>query len=239
MSVQDFEYARNISREKVVGDEGLKAYTRKVFLYMMTSLGITALVSYLMIRTSFLRYLISDTGYSGLGLAVVWAPLAIMLFMNFKSNMSARATKVCLYSISAMEGASLSLLLLYTGVHTAFQAFLVAGILFGFMALYGYLTDRDLLGLGRLLIMALWGMVIVSIASFFFGGVGIWFSYLTVIIFTGLIAYETQNIKRMYSQIGGYGETADKMAAFCALSLYLDFLNLFMALLRIFGNNRR
>ena len=244
MSVQDFEYSRSSSRVKVVGDEGLKAYTRRVFLYMMTSLGITAVVSYIILRTPLMQLFLSvnpktnTLGYTGLGTLTMLAPLGIMLFMNFKQSMSARATKICLYTISAMEGASVSLLLLFAGVHTAFQAFLITGILFGSMSLYGYLTNRDLLGLGSFLTMALWGMVIVSLISLFFGGVGIWFSYLTVLVFTGLIAYDAQKIKQIYSQIGGYGEFSDKVAVYCALSLYLDFLNVFMALIRILGANR-
>ena len=244
MSVQNFEYTKQSSRQKVVGDEGLKAYTRKVFQYMMTSLGLTGLVSYLILRTPlmhlFLNYnpVTHSIGYTGVGILTMLAPIGIILFMNLKQNLSAFATKICLYAVSAVEGASVSLLLLYAGVGVAFQAFLITGILFGSMCLYGYMTDRDLLGLGSFLMMALWGMIIVSLVSLFFGGVGIWFSYLTVIIFTGLIAYDTQKIKMIYSQIGGYGDYADKVAARCALELYLDFLNVFMAILRILGNNR-
>lgn len=222
--------------------EGLKAYTRKVFNYMMVSLGITALVSYLMIRTNLLRYFLTikenTVGYSGLGMLIVWAPLFIILFMSFSKNLSARGAKIGLFLISAIEGASVSLLVLFYGVHNAFQAFLITGIIFGSMSLYGYTTGKDLLKMGNILIMGLWGLVIVSIVSWFIGGVGIWFSYLTVIIFTGLIAYEVQQIKGIYALTKSSEEQADKLAAFCALNLYLDFLNIFIALLRILGSSR-
>ena len=106
------------------------------------------------------------------------------------------------------------------------------------MSLYGYTTNKDLLQMGNIMIMGLWGLVIVSIVGMFTGGVGIWFSYLTVIIFTGLIAYEVQQIKEIYALTNGNEEQADKLAVFCALNLYLDFLNIFMAILRILGSNR-
>ncbi len=242
MVAKNFEYVYDVKKEKVVGDEGLKAYVRKVFGYMATSLGITSLITYLMLRTNLLRFFlnVSEKGitYSGLGYLALWSPLLIVLFMSFNRNITAHGSKIGLFLLSGIEGISVSLLLLGYGVHNAFQAFLLTGIIFGSMALYGYFTDTDLLKLGNILIMGLWGLVIVSIISFFTGGVGIWFSYASVIIFTGLVAYETQQIKNIYYMIGNRGETADKIAVFCALNLYLDFLNIFVSLLRIMGNNR-
>ena len=237
---QNYEYTTvNVSSSY---SEGLKAYTRKVFNYMMLSLGITAVVSYLMLRTqlfsAFLTVKNNSVGYSPLGYIVMWAPLAIMLFMTFSRNLSATGTKIALFSIAALEGASVSLIILGAGVHNAFQAFLITGIIFGSMSLYGYTTDTDLLKLGNIMIMGLWGLVVVSIVSLFTGGVGIWFSYLTVIIFTGLIAYEVQQVKGFYAYTKGNPEAADKLAAFCALNLYLDFLNIFLAILRILGSSR-
>lgn len=243
MNTRDYEFSKNTSGEKVVGNEGLKAYTRKVFNYMMISLGITAVISYLILRTSLINLFLTvgangSVGYSGLGLLTVLSPLFITMYMSFSRNITSKGSKIGLFTIAGLEGASVSLLVLYAGVHNAFQAFLLAGILFGSMSLYGYTTNRDLLGMGSFLIMALWGLVLVSLFSLFFGGVGIWFSYLSVLVFTGLVAYETQEIKYIYSQVGGYGENSDKIAVFCALNLYLDFLNLFTSLLRIMGNSR-
>lgn len=155
---KNFEYSQtvNISSQYT---EGLKAYTRKVFNYMMTSLGITALVSYLMIRTDLLRLFLTVKengmyGYSPLGLIVMWAPLAIILFMSFSKNLSARGTKIALFSIAGLEGASLSLIVLGAGIGNAFQAFLLTGIIFGTMSLYGYTTNRDLLKMGSIFTLA-------------------------------------------------------------------------------------
>lgn len=242
MTTRNFEYVHNVSSEKVVGNEGLKAYTRKVFNYMMASLGLTAVISYLILRTGLINLFLkvdgNVVGYSGLGMLTVWSPLFIILYMSFNRNLSAKGSKIGLFSIAALEGSSLSLLLLSAGVHNAFQAFLITGILFGSMSLYGYITNKDLLKMGSFLIMGIWGLVLVSIIGMFTGGVGIWVSYLTVILFTGLIAYETQQIKYIYSNFGGHGETSDKLAVFCALNLYLSFLNIFTALLNILGSNR-
>lgn len=237
-----FEYVHNVSREKVVGNEGLKAYTRKVFNYMMASLGLTAVISYLILRTGLINLFLkvdgNVVGYSGLGMLTVWSPLFIILYMSFNKNLSAKGSKIGLFTVAGLEGASLSLLLLYAGVHNAFQAFLITGVLFGSMSLYGYITKKDLLQMGSFLIMGVWGLVLVSIIGMFTGGVGIWASYLTVILFTGLVAYETQQIKYIYSNLGGYGETSDKLAVFCALNLYLSFLNIFTAILNILGSSR-
>lgn len=242
MTTGNFEYVHNVSREKVVGNEGLKAYTRKVFNYMMASLGLTAVISYLILRTGLINLFLkvdgNVVGYSGLGMLTVWSPLFIILYMSFNKNLSAKGSKIGLFTVAGLEGASLSLLLLYAGVHNAFQAFLITGVLFGSMSLYGYITKKDLLQMGSFLIMGVWGLVLVSIIGMFTGGVGIWASYLTVILFTGLVAYETQQIKYIYSNLGGYGETSDKLAVFCALNLYLSFLNIFTAILNILGSSR-
>ena len=247
MNISEFvKVNTSTSREKYVGDEGLKSYIRKVYNYMMSSLGLTAIVSYLVLRAGILRFLFSYSasgegvvGYSLLGYLVIFSPLAISLFMRFNKSLSVFALKVCMFLLAAMEGASISVLILYAGVHNAFQAFLLSGILFGSMSLYGYITNKDLLSIGSFLTMALWGLIIVSIFGMFTGGVGIWFSYVAVLIFTVLVAYDTQNIKKIYSAIGAYGEDSEKVAVFCALNLYLDFINIFIHLLRILSKNNR
>ncbi len=244
MSMNGFQYVQNSAKtEKYAETSGLSAYVRKVFNYMMVSLGITALVSYLMLRTDliglFLNVSQEGVGYSFLGYAVVFSPLLIIMYMNFNlQKISSKTLKIMLFAIAAIEGASISLLILWAGIHNAFQAFLLTGIIFGSMSMYGYVTKRNLLSMGSFFGMALWGLFIVSMFSWFTGGVGIWFSYAVVLIFTGLIAYETQLIKHIYATHGGHGETSDKLAVFAALSLYLSFINIFTALLRILGGNR-
>ena len=229
--------------EVVVGNEGLKAYILKVYNYMMVSLGLTGVVSYLMLRTGLSNSLITvsrgQVSYSGLGWLVILAPLVINFFMAFKfDSVSAKQLKASVFTMAALYGASISLLIKFAGVHNAFQAFFLTGILFGTMSLYGYKTKKDLLGWGNILFMLLWGSLIVSLFSLFFGGVGIWFSYLMVFIFTGLIAHETQMIKNIYNEVGDYTEESDKIAVWCAYNLYLDFINIFIHLLRILSSSR-
>ena len=197
-----------------------------------------------MLRTGLFNSLITVSSrgvitYSGLGWFVVLSPLAVNLFMSFKfSSVSAKQLKGMVFLMSVLYGASLSLLIHFAGVNNAFQAFFLTGILFGGMSIYGYTTKKDLLSMGSFLIMLLWGALIVSLFSLFFGGVGIWFSYLMVFVFTGLVAYETQMIKNIYYEVGDYTEESDKIAVWCAYNLYLDFINIFIHLLRILSNSR-
>jgi len=228
--------------QKHVGEAGLKAYIRKVFNYMGLSLALTAGASWLLIRTQVLFHLINPMtgGLNALGYTVMFAPLGIIIFMAFARNLSAQGSKLALYAIAALQGMSVSMMALFAGVHNTFQAFLITSALFGAMSIYGYRTDSDLTKMGSILMMAVMGLFITSIVGLFMGGVGLWFSYLVVIVFTLIIAYDVQQIKQIYSMTGGKGELADKAAVHCALSLYLDFLNIFINLLRILGAaNRR
>jgi FtsH-binding integral membrane protein len=203
-------------------------------------MGLTAAVSWLLIRTEALRYLINPVsgGFNGLGYAIMFAPLVIMLFASFSRDLSARGSKIALFSIAALEGMSVSLLALSAGVQATAQAFMLTAIMFGGMSLYGYKTDTDLTKMGSVLGMAVWGLLIVSIFGLFTGGLGLWFSYAVVGLFTLLVGYDVQMIKNIYGIAGGRGETSDKLAVICALSLYLDFLNIFIHMLRILGAAR-
>jgi FtsH-binding integral membrane protein len=218
---------------------GLKAYVRRVFSYMGISLGLTAVASYLVFRTGFYTNLFTLTPQgariSALGHAIMWAPLVLVLAMDFIQQF--RGSKGMLYAIAAIEGVWMSLMVMFAGVGTAFQAFLIAGGMFGAMAVWGYTTDKDLTSLGSILLMGVLGLFITSIVGLFTGGLGIWFSYAAVIVFTLLIAWQTQTIKSIYHNVHDEREL-DILAVQCALSLYLSFINIFVHLLRILGNNR-
>jgi hypothetical protein len=137
-------------------------------------------------------------------------------------------------------GISLSnLFLLYTGASIARVFFITAG-LFGGMSLYGYTTKRDLTGMGSFLIMGVWGLLIASLVNIFMQSSMMQFaiSVLSVLIFTGLTAYDTQKIKGMYYALAGTGEMAAKMAIMGALNLYMDFINIFIHLMRLMGERR-
>jgi FtsH-binding integral membrane protein len=121
---------------------GLSAYVRRVFTYMAISLGLTAAVSFFMINTGFVFNLITDGRLNGLGTLLMFSPIILILGMAFIKQM--QGSKLMLYTVAAIYGASLSLIVLHAGVHNAFQAFLLTGIIFGSMSMYGYLTKADL-----------------------------------------------------------------------------------------------
>jgi hypothetical protein len=223
--------------QKHVGEAGLKAYIRKVFNYMGLSLALTAVASWVLLRGEVLRHLINPagTGFNALGYLIMLAPLGIVLFMSFNRNLSAQGSKIGLYSIAVLMGMSVSMMALYAGVHNTFQAFLITSVIFGSMSIYGYKTNADLTKMGSILMMAVLGLLIVSLVGLFTGGIGIWFSYAVVGVFTLLIPFNVQQIKNIYAVTGGKGEIADKAAVHCALSLYLNFINIFISLMRILG----
>jgi FtsH-binding integral membrane protein len=144
------------------------------------------------------------------------------------------------WSYAALMGLSLSsLFLLYTGASIA-RVFFITSAVFGSMSLYGYTTKKDLTAMGSFLMMGLIGIIIASLVNMFLHSAAIQFavSVLGVIIFVGLTAYDTQKIKAMYYELGGDNESASKGAIMGALTLYLDFINLFIMLLRFFGDRK-
>jgi FtsH-binding integral membrane protein len=153
--------------------------------------------------------------------------------------MSFATAQLTFWAYAALMGISLStILLLYTGTSVAMTFFVTAGT-FGAMSLYGYTTGRDLTAMGSFLFMGLIGLILASVVGMFFQSSQLQFviSVLGVLIFTGLTAYDSQNIKNMY-YVGDDGEMAGKKAIMGSLRLYLDFVNLFMFLLRFMGNRR-
>ena len=176
-----------------------------------------------------------------LGWVVMLAPLALVFFLSFRiMQMSQAAAQATFWAYAAMVGASLaSILIVYTGASVA-MTFFVTAATFGTMSLWGYTTKRDLTGFGHFLFMGLIGILLASLANFFFKSPAINFvvSVLGVLIFTGLTAWDTQKIKNTYYQVGGDTAVAGKAAIMGALSLYLDFLNIFLFLLRFMGNRR-
>lgn len=168
------------------------------------------------------------------------APIGIALyfFMGF-GKMSLDTAKVLFWIYAALTGMSLSSLgLVYTGESIA-RTFFICAAVFGGMSLYGYTTNRDLTSMGSFLIMGVFGLVIVSLVNIFLKSSAISFatSIIGVGIFMGLTAWDTQKIKSMYFMYGG-GEAGQKMSIMGAFTLYLDFINLFLYLLRFFGNRR-
>ena len=231
-------------------DAGLRAHMLRIYNYMAGALALTGIVAYAVANTpALLNLLYAQTvtaqgvayGPTMLGWVVFLAPLAMVFFLSFRINhMSQGAAQATFWAYAAMVGASLaSIFLLYTGASIALTFFVTAAT-FGAMSLYGYTTSRDLTGFGNFLFMGLIGILIAMLANMFFQSAAVTFvvSMLGVLIFTGLTAWDTQKIKQYYYAVGHDGTLAGKAAIMGALSLYLDFLNIFLFLLRFMGDRR-
>jgi hypothetical protein len=231
-------------------DAGLRAHMLRVYNYMVGALALTGGVAYVVANSpALLNIFYHETLTANgaalsptiAGWAVMLAPLALVFLLSLRiMQMSQAAAQATFWAYAAMVGASLaSILIVYTGASVA-MTFFVTAATFGTMSLWGYTTKRDLTGFGHFLFMGLIGVLLASLANFFFKSPAINFavSIVGVLIFTGLTAWDTQKIKNTYYQVGGDTAVAGKAAIMGALSLYLDFLNIFLFLLRFMGNRR-
>ena len=238
------------STETHVIDEGLRAYMLKVYNYMASGIFLTGIISLLLFKLSVVMAPDgSITGLTEIGNAlynsslmwiVMLAPLGVVIYMSFGiKKMSVTKAQGTFWVFAALMGASLSsIFLVYTGASITRVFFITAGT-FGVMSIYGYTTKRDLTKLGSFLMMGLIGIIIASIVNMFMKSTMMYYviSILGVLIFVGLTAYDTQKIKNMYL-VSDSGEIMGKKAVMGALTLYLDFINLFIMLLRLFGQRR-
>lgn len=230
-------------------DVGLRAYMLRVYNWMASGLVLTGLVAFGIAHTSLLGLFYApvtladgNTGYAATPLAwiAIIAPLAFVMILSFGVNrLSTRAAQALFWIYCATMGASLTMIfLVYTQTSIDEVFFITAGT-FAAMSLYGYTTRSDLSGIGSFLMMGLFGIIIASLVNVFLHSAAMAFvvSIVGVLIFVGLTAYDTQRIKADYLQFGSrFGvEIADKRSVYDALRLYLDFINLFMFLLRLFG----
>ena len=236
--------------ETHIVDEGLRAYMLKVYNFMASGVFLTGIISLLLFKLSVVTN--SDgtiTGLTSVGnalynSALMWvvmlAPLGVVFYMSFGiRKMSSAKAQTTFWIFAALMGASLSsIFLVYTGASITRVFFITAGT-FGAMSIYGYTTKRDLTKLGSFLMMGLIGIIIASIVNIFMKSEMMYFviSIIGVLIFVGLTAYDTQKIKNMYL-VSDSGEIMGKKAVMGALTLYLDFINLFIMLLRLFGQRR-
>ena len=231
-------------------DQGLRSYMLKVYNYMSSGVLLTGIVALIIFKYA----AVTDGAGNIVGLtplgnamyqsALMWvvalAPLGIVFYMSFGINkMSASKAQTVFWVFAALMGLSLSwILLVYTGASVA-RVFFITSATFGAMSIYGYTTKRDLTKLGSFLMMGLIGIIIASLVNIFLKSSMMHFviSILGVLIFVGLTAYDTQKIKNMYAA-SDTGELMGKKAVMGALTLYLDFINLFIMLLRLFGQRR-
>lgn len=215
------------------------ALMRKVFVWMTLALAITGLTAYGVATSPAILSLIFSSKMTFFGLII--AEFALVFAISGAINRLSLSTATLLFILySVINGATLSTIFFAFSVATIGKVFFITAGTFGAMALVGYTTKTDLTSMGKLLFMALLGIIIASVVNMFVGssGLDLILSYVGVLVFVGLTAYDTQKIKQMCQSAPDAGESTQKLALIGALSLYLDFINLFLYLLRIFGNNR-
>ncbi len=225
-------------------NEGLRAYLLKVYQLMGLGLLVSALTAYLGTTPAFksLLFTLTPTGvtYSLLGWVVMIAPLILVfMFASAVRSLNAQKAQTIFWIFSALMGFSFSALLMIYTAASLFQTFIITSASFGALCLYGYTTKRDLMGLGAFMYMGLWGLIIAMIVNWFMQSPAIAYgiSIIGVFIFVGLTAYDSQKIKQMYDENDTADATQTK-AISGALTLYLDFINLFLMLLRFMGDRK-
>lgn len=215
------------------------ALMRKVFVWMTLALAITGLTAYGVATSPTILSLIFSSKVTFFGLII--AEFALVFAISGAINRLSLSTATLLFILySVINGATLSTIFFAFSVATIGKVFFITAGTFGAMALVGYTTKTDLTSMGKLLFMALLGIIIASVVNMFVAssGLDLILSYVGVLVFVGLTAYDTQKIKQMCQAAPDASESTQKLALIGALSLYLDFINLFLYLLRIFGNNR-
>jgi FtsH-binding integral membrane protein len=234
-------YDQNLTASGATGggaialDAGLRDYMMRIYNYMAAGVGVTAVVAWL-------TYQLTDPALlqSPLMWAFILAPLALVFFIGSRINtLSVSTARLLFFIYAALVGVSLSTLLhIYTSASIT-RVFFIAAATFGALSVFGYTTRRDLSGLGTFLFMGLVGVIIASLVNLFLRSTGLdWLiSVVGVGVFAGLTAYDTQRIKAMYDSRDD-GTSAGRKSVISALSLYLNFINLFMMLLRLVGSRR-
>ena len=234
--------------DQVAIDAGLRAYMIRVYNYMTAGVALTGLVAWFTYSAAVVQtgagLQLTSFGHAIFASPLMWvlvlAPLGLVMVLSFGINRFSASTALSLFFVYAgLLGLSLaSIFLVYTHASIT-RVFFISAATFGAMSLYGYTTQRDLTGVGSFMFMGLIGIVIASLVNMFLHSTGLdWaISVIGVLVFVGLTAYDTQNIKELYSAIDD-GTIAGRKAVMGALRLYLDFINLFLMLLRLFGDRR-
>jgi FtsH-binding integral membrane protein len=247
MAQLDNRYAQpTVARAGVAVDEGLRAYMLGVYNYMAAGIALTGVVAYITNQLAggsleTLTPLGQALYFSPLKWVVMLAPLGFVLFLSFRlQQMSVGAAQIAFWSFAAVMGISLSwIFLAFTG-QSITQIFFITAASFGALSLWGYTTKRDISGWGSFLFMGLIGIILASLVNFFLQSSGLQFaiSVIGVLVFAGLTAYDTQRIKDGYLMIRHDATMVAKSAIMGALNLYLDFINMFIMLLQLFGSSR-
>ncbi len=230
-------YARPSSVPRTDGqaiDEGLRAYMLRVYNYMSIGLAVTGVVAY----AAFASGIYQQIAATPFIWVVMLAPLGMVFFLSARiGKMSLSGAQMAFWGFAALMGLSLASIFHVYAHESIARVFFITAAAFGGLSLYGYTTKKDLSGWGSFLIMGVIGIVIAMVVNIFLASSALQFaiSVIGVLVFAGLTAYDTQQIKEMY-YVGDDGTVAGRKAIMGALRLYLDFINLFMMLLSLFGN---
>lgn len=253
---QPARYGASVGGAVSAIDEGLRAHMLRVYNYMAIGLGLTGLVAYLTyslattsdpsaaVGTLANGVMLTSLGATIYGGILMWvlilAPLAMVFFLSFRINsLSVGTAQISFWAFATLLGISLSSIFIVYTAQSITQVFFIAAATFGAMSLFGYTTKRDLTQFGSFLIMGLIGLIIAMVVNIFLASSALGFaiSVIGVLIFVGLTAYDTQKIKNLYS-VHDDGTVSGRKAIMGALALYLDFLNIFLFLLQLFGDRR-
>ncbi len=229
--------------EQQLGTQAVaKTFLSGVFMWMFLALGLTAATAYVVATTPSLTNMLFDAnGMTLIGWVVLLAPLGLVLLMSAGFQRMSASTMVMVFVLySVLMGASLSFIFLIYSVPSIFQTFIITSAMFGVMAVVGYTTKTDLSKFGSIMFMGLIGIIIASVVNMFMRSemMDYIISFIGVLVFTGLTAYDVQKLKRIGAGVTEESETSRKLTIMGALTLYLDFINLFLFLLRFFGNRR-
>ena len=237
MNTQDYEMREFAMEEQLAASAAFPALMRKVYVWMTLALAITGFTAYAVATTPGLMQLVLGNSLVFWGLII--AEFVLVFSVTGAINRLSLSTATLLFVLySVVNGATLSVIFLAYSMSSIASVFFITAGTFGTMAFIGYTTKTDLSSMGKILFMALIGLIIASVVHLFVRNsmLDLIISYVGVLIFVGLTAWDTQKIKRMLLEAPDAGETSQKVALLGALSLYLDFVNLFIYLLRIFGN---
>ena len=234
------DYAYN-SVMQIDDADATRKFIANVFVWMFVALGISALCAYVFANNHALyQTLVDDNTHQLTGFAylVMFSPLAFVLLISFGLNrISYPVLSLLFIAYAALTGISLSFILQAFTSSSVLGVFITTSVVFGVMAIAGYTTSQDLTKFGSILIMFLIGIIVASVVNFFLhsSGLDMLISYIGVAVFVGLTAYDVQRLKNIGAGLTYGDASASKMALMGGLTLYLDFINLFLMLLRVFG----
>lgn len=217
-------------------ENGISKFFSKVYLWMFIGLLISGGVAYYTsVTPSMIRMV-----YSSFSLILIIELIVVIAFSALKNKVSPLVAKILFITYSAISGLTLSSIFLVYKIESVGLVFLSAAVMFGLLALYGYITKQDLSSLGKILIFALLAIVVMSLINIFVGNesFNIFISIVSVVIFLGLTAWDMQALKAMYNYYSSDERELSKMTIYGALDLYLDFINIFLSLLNLFGKSK-